>query len=52
MIGAAVVPGTLGVMAGIGGLEMVPLGTVVLFGLLGLLHERLIRLPDIGVSQV
>ena len=48
MIGAAVVPGTLGVMTRFGGLEMVPLGTVVLFVLLGLLHERLMCLPDIG----
>jgi fucose permease len=50
MIGAAVVPGTLGVMAGLGGLEMVPLGTVVLFGILALLYERLIRLPDVGID--
>ena len=48
MIGAAVVPGTLGVMAGMGGLEAVPVGTVVLFGILSLIHERLVRLPDVG----
>lgn len=48
MIGAAVVPGTLGVMAGMGGLEAVPVGAVVLFGILSVLHERLVRLPDVG----
>ena len=48
MIGAAVVPGTLGVMAGMGGVEVVPVGAVVLFGILSLLHERLVRLPDVG----
>ena len=47
MIGAAAVPGLLGVIAGIGGLEAVPIGTVVLFGILSLLHERLVRLPDV-----
>ena len=50
MIGAAVVPGTLGVMAGIVGLEAVPIGTVVLFGILSLLHEGLVRLPDVGTD--
>lgn len=50
MIGAAVVPGTLGVTAGLGGLEMVPLGTVILFGVLALLHERLKCLPDAGIA--
>ena len=50
MIGAAAVPGTLGVMAGLGGLEAVPIGTVVLFGILSLLHEALIRLPDVGTD--
>ena len=48
MIGAAVVPGTLGVMAGMGGVEVVPVGAVVLFGILSVLHERLVRLPDVG----
>jgi hypothetical protein len=47
MIGAAVVPGTLGIMAGRGGVEAVPIGTVFLFGILVLLHERLVRLPDV-----
>ncbi|MCX7394490.1 MAG: MFS transporter [Planctomycetales bacterium] len=47
MIGAAVVPGTLGIMAGRGGVEAVPIGTVFLFGILLLLHERLVRLPDV-----
>ena len=48
MIGAAAVPGLLGVLAGIGGLEAIPVGTVVLFGILSLLHEGLVRLPDVG----
>ena len=47
MIGAAAIPGTLGVMAGKGGLETVPVGIAVLFGILILLHEKLVRLPDI-----
>ncbi len=46
MIGAAAVPGTLGVMAGIVGLDAVPIGAVVLFGILSLLHEGLVRRPD------
>ena len=48
MIGAAAVPGILGVMAGLGGLEAVPIGIVVLSGILSLLHESLVRLPDVG----
>ena len=51
MIGAAAVPGLLGVMAGMGGLEAVPIGTVVLFGMLSLLHERLVSLPDVGKAR-
>ncbi|MEJ7594517.1 MAG: MFS transporter [Planctomycetaceae bacterium] len=47
MIGAAAVPGLLGIMAGMGGLEAVPVGTAVLFGILSLLHESLVRRPDI-----
>ena len=46
MLGAAAVPGTLGVMAGIVGLEAVPVGAVVLFVILFLLHEGLVRRPD------
>lgn len=46
MIGAAAVPGSLGIMAGMAGLNVVPIGAVVLFGVLILLHERLMRLPD------
>ena len=45
MIGAAVVPGSLGIIAGTAGLEAVPVGAVLLFGILALLHERLIHLP-------
>jgi len=52
MIGAAAVPGLLGVIAGIGGLEAVPIGTVVLFGVLLLLHERLVRLPGVGTNPM
>ena len=50
MIGAAAVPGTLGVMAGMSGIEAVPIGTVVLVGILLLLHEELVRLPDVNVA--
>ena len=46
MIGAAAVPGMLGVMAGMAGLETVPIGIVVLMGILSLLHEGLVRRPD------
>jgi fucose permease len=48
MIGAAAVPGCLGLVAGVGGLEAVPVGAVVLAGVLWLLHERLRRRADIG----
>lgn len=51
MIGAAAVPGGLGVIAGRTGLNAVPIGTAVLFGILILLHERLLRLPDVDVTQ-
>ena len=50
MIGAAAVPGMLGGMAGMAGLESVPVGTVVLFGILSLLYEALVRHPDIGTD--
>ena len=50
MIGAAAVPGMLGVMAGLSGLEAVPIGTVVLFGIVSLLHEALARRPDVGTA--
>lgn len=46
MIGAAAVPGSLGVMTHLGGLEAVPVGAATLFVVLNLLHERLTRLPD------
>ncbi len=48
MIGAAAIPGTLGVIAGMGGLETIPVGVVILFGILVLLHESLLSLPDAG----
>ena len=51
MIGAAAVPGILGVMAGLSGIEAVPIGTVVLVGILTLLHEGLLRLPDVRMDQ-
>ena len=50
MIGAAAVPGMLGVMAGIGGLEAVPIGATVLFSVLMLLHEALLGFPNVGAS--
>lgn len=49
MIGAAAVPGTLGIMAGRIGLEAVPVGATILFALLMALHERLLSRPDVGV---
>ena len=52
MIGAAAVPGLLGVMAGRGGLEAIPVGAVVLFGVLTLLHEGLVHRPDQGTGGV
>ncbi len=51
MIGAAAVPWMLGVMAGMRGLEAVPLGAVVLFGLLSLLYEALARPPACGTDS-
>lgn len=47
MVGAAAVPAGLGLIAGSSGLEAVPVGTVVLAGVLWLLHERLVRRPDV-----
>ena len=52
MIGSAVVPATLGLMAGAIGLEAIPVGTVILAVILWLLHETLIRRPDAGTSDV
>jgi len=49
MIGAAVVPGALGVIAGRSGIEAVPIGTVMLVGFLILFHEILLRVPDVDV---
>jgi fucose permease len=43
MIGAAAIPALLGLVAGRRGLEAVPIGAVVLAGILWLLHECLIR---------
>ena len=50
MIGAAAIPGILGVIAGRAGLESVPLGVVILFGMLILLHESLLRLPNVSLE--
>ena len=46
MIGAAAIPGGLGVLAGLAGLESIPIGSVLLFCLLFLLHESLLTWPD------
>jgi fucose permease len=46
MIGAAAVPGALGLIASGAGLEAIPVGTVILAGLLWFLHEGLTRWPD------
>lgn len=43
MIGAATIPGLLGLVASSRGLESVPLGTVLFAGVLWLLHEGLVR---------
>lgn len=43
MIGAAAVPGLLGLIAGARGLEAVPLGAAALAGAVWLLHEALVR---------
>jgi fucose permease len=47
MIGAAAIPGALGLIAGSTGLEALPTGTMILAGLLWLLHELLVRCPDV-----
>ena len=46
MIGAAAVPGALGLIAGGVGLAAIPVGVALLAGLLWLLHEGLVRRPD------
>ncbi|MEZ6053799.1 MAG: MFS transporter [Planctomycetaceae bacterium] len=46
MLGAAAIPGMLGVLAGRTGLETIGVGVVVLFTILTLLHESLIRMPE------
>ena len=48
MIGAAAVPATLGMVAGGVGLEAIPIGAVILSGLLWLLHEGLSRSLALG----
>jgi fucose permease len=51
MIGAAAVPGALGLIAGGVGLEAVPVGAAVLACLLWLLHEGLTRRPDVEPTR-
>jgi hypothetical protein len=51
MIGAAAVPGALGLVAGAIGLEAVPLGAMALAGVLWLLHEGLARRPDVAPDR-
>lgn len=46
MIGAAVVPGALGLIASRAGLEAIPVGAAMLAGMLWFLHEGLTRRPD------
>jgi len=50
MIGAAAVPGALGLIAGRVGLESVPVGAVVLAVLVWVLHEGLLRRPDVRAT--
>lgn len=47
MVGAAAVRAGLDPIAGSSGLEAVPVGTVLLAGVLWLLHERLVRRPNV-----
>jgi fucose permease len=51
MIGAAAVPGALGLIAGRSGLEAVTVGAVVLAGVLWVLHEGLARRPEVGTDS-
>jgi fucose permease len=51
MVGAAAVPGALGLIAGGVGLGAVPVGAAVLAGVLWLLHEGLTRRPDAGAAN-
>lgn len=46
MIGAAAIPGTLGLLTRWGGLEAIPLGAATLLAVLNLLHEKLAHRPD------
>ena len=48
MVGAAVIPAALGLVAGRAGLGAVPAGAVAAAGLVWLLHELLVRRPDVG----
>jgi fucose permease len=50
MIGAAVIPAVLGLVADQSRLEAVPLGIVVVAAVLWLLHEGLVRRPDFSPS--
>lgn len=50
MIGAAAVPGALGLVGGAVGLEAVPVGAAFLTGLVWLLHEGLVRRSDYGAA--
>jgi hypothetical protein len=52
MIGAAAVPGALGLIAGGSGLQAVPVGTVVLAGVLWLLHEGVLRRPGVRTIRL
>jgi fucose permease len=50
MIGAAAVPGALGLIAGATDLGAVPVGAAALAGVLFLLHEMLVRRPEAGAA--
>jgi fucose permease len=50
MIGAAIIPATLGLLAGQNNLQAVPIGIVCVAAVLWLLHEWLLRLPHIEVA--
>ncbi len=51
MIGAAAVPGTLGMIAGQWGIALIAPGISLLLGVLFLLHEVLLRFPDVTPGE-
>lgn len=50
MIGAAVIPGAIGLIAGSSGLEAVPIAAAIVAVALWLLHEGLLRQPRVAIA--